>query len=44
MRLQSNERELANRARRVLKAELKKADITYNELAKRLKERGPEET
>ena len=36
--------EWADRARRYLKAELKRADVTYEELAKRLKEHGFEET
>jgi hypothetical protein len=40
----SKEREWADRARRFLKAELKRADITYHQLAERLKEHGLEET
>lgn len=37
--------ELAERASRFLKAELKRAGVTYEELAKRLKKHGlPEET
>ena len=38
------EREWAERAARHLKAELKRADVTYEELATRLKEHGFEET
>ena len=34
----------ANRARRYLKAELKRAEVTYEELARRLHEMGIEET
>ena len=33
-----------DRAKRFLKAELKRADVTYEELAKRLKKHGLEET
>jgi hypothetical protein len=40
----NKEKEWADRARRFLKAELKRADVTYEELAKRLKEHGLEET
>ena len=36
--------ELGERAARFLKAELKRADVTYDELAKRLKEYGLDET
>jgi hypothetical protein len=36
--------EWANRARRYLKAELKRAEITYEELARRLRDMGIEET
>ena len=36
--------EWANRARRYLKAELKRAEVSYAELARRLKEHGLEET
>ena len=36
--------EWANRARRYLKAELKRAEITYEELARRLNQMGIEET
>lgn len=38
------EREWAHRARRFVKAELKRAEITYDELARRLREHGLEET
>ena len=38
------EKEWAERAKRFLKAELKRADLTYEELAGRLKEHGFEET
>jgi Domain of unknown function (DUF6471) len=38
------EREWAERSARHLKAELKRADVTYEELTKRLKEHGFEET
>jgi hypothetical protein len=38
------EKEWAERAARHLKAELKRAEITYEELAERLKEHGFEET
>lgn len=40
----SSEKEWADRARRFLKAEMKRADVTYEEMAKRLKEHGLEET
>jgi hypothetical protein len=39
-----DEAEIAERAARFLKAELKRADVTYEELAKRLKEHGLNET
>lgn len=38
------EREWAERAARHLKAELKRADLTYDELAERLKKHGFKET
>jgi hypothetical protein len=38
------EREWAEKARRFIKAELKRADVTYAELAKRLEARGLKET
>ena len=45
MGLAKNEDELAERASRFLKAELKRANVTYDELAKRLKKHGlPAET
>ena len=44
MGLARSEAELAERASRFLKAELKRADVTYEELAKRLKKHGLEET
>jgi 3-mercaptopyruvate sulfurtransferase SseA len=40
----SREREWMDRASRFLKAELKRADITYEELAAKLREHGLEET
>ena len=40
----SVEREWANRARRFLKAELKRAEISYSELARRLNAKGFQET
>jgi 3-mercaptopyruvate sulfurtransferase SseA len=40
----SREREWTNRAARFLKAELKRADVTYEELARRLREHGLDET
>jgi hypothetical protein len=44
MGLRDKEREWGDRARRFLKAEMKRADVTYEELAKRLKKHGLEET
>ena len=45
MGLAKNESELAERASRFLKAELKRANVTYDDLAKRLKKHGlPDET
>ena len=45
MGLAKTEAELAERAARFLKAELKRANVTYEELAKRLKKHGlPDET
>ena len=44
MGLAKDEAELAVRSARFLKAELKRADVTYEELAKRLKEHGLNET
>jgi hypothetical protein len=40
----SREREWMDRASRFLKAELKRADVTYEELARRLREHGFDET
>ena len=40
----TTEKEWAERAARYLKAELKRANVTYDELAERLKERGFTET
>ncbi len=40
----SKEREWTERAKRFLKAELKRADVTYEELALRLREYGLDET
>jgi hypothetical protein len=45
MGIAATEQELAERASRFIKAELKRADVTYEELAQRLKEHGfPKET
>jgi Domain of unknown function (DUF6471) len=44
MVLAETEREWAERAARHLKAELKRADLTYEELAKRLKKHGFKES
>ena len=45
MGLAKDEKELADRASRFLKAELKRANVTYGELAEKLKEHGlPNET
>jgi 3-mercaptopyruvate sulfurtransferase SseA len=44
MSVATKEREWANRARRFVKAELKRAEVSYAELARRLKEHGLEET
>jgi hypothetical protein len=44
MGLAKSESELAERASRFLKAELKRADVSYEELAKRLKKHGLNET
>jgi 3-mercaptopyruvate sulfurtransferase SseA len=38
------ERELVERMKRFVKAELKRADVTYEELAKRLRDMGHAET
>jgi Domain of unknown function (DUF6471) len=39
-----SEKEIAERAARFLKAELKRANVTYEELAARMKKHGVEET
>jgi Domain of unknown function (DUF6471) len=44
MGLATTEKEWAERAARHLKAELKRADLTYEELAERLKKHGFDET
>jgi hypothetical protein len=44
MRITNKEREWADRARRFVKVELKRAEVSYAELAKRLAEHGLEET
>ena len=44
MGIAATERELAARASRFLKAEMKRAGVTYAELARRLKDHGLEET
>lgn len=44
MDLVKSEREWSDRAKRYLKAELKRADVTYEELAERLKKHGMTET
>jgi hypothetical protein len=44
MAMPAKEREYADRIRRFLKAELKRADVSYKELAERLTGHGLEET
>ena len=44
MGVAAKEQELIERTKRFLKAELKHADVTYEELAERLREHGLEET
>jgi hypothetical protein len=44
MNVAVKERELIERTKRFIKAELKRADITYEELAERLRDHGLEET
>jgi hypothetical protein len=44
MGFKETEREWAERSKRFVKAELKRADVTYEELARRLREMGLEET
>ena len=44
MGLAATEKELSGKAARFLKAELKRAGVTYSELAKRLEQHGLKET
>jgi hypothetical protein len=44
VKLKGSEKEWADSVKRFLKAELKRADVTYAELAERLKKHGLEET
>ena len=44
MGLAATEEELADKTRRFIKAELKRADVTYEQLAERLKAHGLTET
>ena len=44
MAMPAKEQEYAERVRRFLKAELKRADVSYKELAERLTKHGLEET
>jgi 3-mercaptopyruvate sulfurtransferase SseA len=44
MGFKETEREWAERSKRFVKAELKRADVTYEELAAKLRELGLEET
>ena len=44
MAMPAKEKEYANRLRRFLKAELKRAEVSYRELAERLTAHGLEET
>ena len=44
MNITTAERELVERIRRFVKAELKRADVTYEELASKLREMGHDET
>lgn len=44
MSIGSTEKEWADRARQFVKVELKRANVSYHELAQRLKEHGLEET
>lgn len=43
MAISAKEKEWADKARRFIKAELKRADVTYAELARRLREHGLED-
>jgi hypothetical protein len=44
MNIKAAEHELAERTKRFVKAELKRADVTYEQLAMRLREMGYDET
>ncbi len=44
MEIADKEHELIERTKRFIKAELKRADVTYEQLAERLREHGLEET
>ena len=44
MGIAASEKELAGKTSRFLKAEMKRAGVTYSDLARRLKEHGLEET
>jgi uncharacterized protein DUF6471 len=44
MRLAETERELADKTTRFVKAELKRAGVTYGEIAQRLEQQGLKET
>ena len=44
MQIAGSEKELAGKTARFLKAEMKRADVTYADLARRLGERGMQET
>ena len=44
MSIAANEKDLAGKASRFLKAEMKRAGVTYTELARRLEEHGLQET
>ncbi len=44
MDIKTAEHELAERTKRFVKAELKRADVTYEQLAMRLREMGHDET
>jgi len=44
MNVRTAEHELAERTKRFIKAELKRADLTYEQLAHRLREMGHDET
>ena len=44
MGLSAREKEWSDKARRFIKAQLKRSDVSYKELVRRLKEHGIEET